>query len=188
MAQVIEGMRTITALSGHRVRQALTEDTVIEIAVSEHPERPIPDRDTILFLRVTSAGDDPAFDHQARPFRGYVSADRAELEGRTLDALDRGRVQFVEGIVYPHTDNGKLKPCPEPLGDRAPGAETWLVIAVHGQRHVEPIHTVMARSEDEAASRAKLSKNGVRDLYTGRTAGGETYACTLRRLSSCPSC
>lgn len=145
-------------------------------------------RGPVLHLRVADIGRPEPFARGIKRFlRGYVGESPDAFSGVALEALDRGRVQYVEGEFTLRDHVVMLHPCPEPTGNDAPGIEPWLVLARPGQTFVEPVTVVLARSEAEAATRARLAKNGVRDLYTGRTEGGETYICTLRRLAACPS-
>lgn len=184
--KLIDGLWYITAMSVLTLGDARGTGTAMEIGINTDPDLTSAGRDTLVFLRPTMVGPEPAFDGQGWAFQGYVAETRETLDRIPLDSLDRAKTQFVEGIAFGGVGTGKIRPAHEQTGDRAPGAEPWLVIAMPGQRHVEPVMRVMARSEREAAERAFLTPTG-HGHYAGKTAGGASYVCDIRRLANCAS-
>lgn len=184
--ELIKGLCYVTALNGTRLEDARNTGVPIEIAINDDVDRPGANPDTVLFLRPTRVGMEPAFDGQGWAFEGFVAKTRKVVAHVTTDALDPKLVQFVEGVAYPHTHTGRIQPVNAGDGNHAPGAEPWLVIAMHGQQHVDPVTRVMARSEAEAAKRANLTPL-VQNRYAGRAGNGDSYICFLRRLADCAS-
>jgi len=185
MARFINGDWAVTSLKGHRLSGALQTGSLLILDVNPNPDRPLPAHDTSLFLRVTDVGLEPRFPHQAWLFKGFVSDGFVILDGRLLDALNPERVQFVEGLVFPGTDEGTIRPGDPREAERA-GMEEWLVEA--GPDQSLTIGRISARSEREAARVCGFVRGSDPGTYIGMiTPDGSLLTVRFKRVRDIPS-
>jgi hypothetical protein len=186
MACFIKGATGSSLISGTGdLPAALLAGTAVSIELIVDGTQEI--QGPVLWLRVVGVDPRPVASGLNQRIRCYLSDRRESVDGIALDNIDPNLVQYAEGEIRAAGRLVVLHPCPVPSDERAPGMEPWLVLASRGQKCVDPIRVVTARSEAEAAAAANLVKRSERNLYVGLTPSDEIYVCTLRRLADCPT-